>query len=469
MAPFPRKASDAEEWRKNGHPCPDYPAYLEQKKKERFAKEKEAFDRMARVPSPKPEREPVIWQGSRYKKPWNVKPSVKESGQAIKKVRLRNGRIVDFDRNRITNDIFRRVKNQNVAEELSDEAVRVLEQKYAGMIPTTKDVYNVVQRVLADNQKPPIWAPSPIEPPEIEVKKPYYSPPTKKFGRRKRTHRTENLVLIVAIALLVGAFYCIYLNTNSQSTPSSLPSSSLSPTADFGFSSESVQVGNTVQFTDRSVDDYSAILSWTWDFGDGSTSTYQNPTYSYSLSGVYGVKLTVKDNNGKTDTCLKNINILPWSGEDGESLNETVMVNGGILVGGNGHTIKLHNNPDAKNPTWGVLLWFLQRDTTEQIPYVYGSFVCADFAETLHNNAETAGIRAAYVSVELSGIGHACNAFRTTDRGLVFIDDTGQIYGFGYDKQVSIVVGKQYVPTALFSSDVYFLSMGTVDSYEIQW
>jgi len=45
---------------------------------------------------------------------------------------------------------------------------------------------------------------------------------------------------------------------------------------------------------------------------------------------------------------------------------------------------------------------------------VVGSFVCADFAETLHNNAEKVGIRVAYVTV--NGI-HALNAFDTTDRG----------------------------------------------------
>jgi hypothetical protein len=87
------------------------------------------------------------------KRGWNVKPSVKKSGQTIRKVRLRSGRIVDFDRNRLTNDILRRVKNRNTAEALSGEVVRILEQKHAERIPTTKDIYYVVQSVLADNRK----------------------------------------------------------------------------------------------------------------------------------------------------------------------------------------------------------------------------------------------------------------------------------------------------------------------------
>jgi len=39
-------------------------------------------------------------------------------------------------------------------------------------------------------------------------------------------------------------------------------------------------------------------FTWHWDFGDGSTSTEQNPTHTYTTSGEYPVILTVTDNNG---------------------------------------------------------------------------------------------------------------------------------------------------------------------------
>jgi len=229
-----------------------------------------------------------------------------------------------------------------------------------------------------------------------------------------------------------------------------------------------VMAYDNIQFMDLSFDNFGNILSWSWDFGDSSTSTYQNPIHTYTAPGTYEVRLTVGDNNGKSDNCIRNIEVSLWVGEDGESLDESVMRNGGYLIGGNGHTITLHNNPYAKDPTWNTLMSFLQQDTTEQIPYSYGSFVCADYAEMLHNNAEKAGIRAAYVYLELSGVGHGCDVFRTTDRGLVFIDDTNSLIATNCDKQVSIVAGQEYLPTALFSSQ-QFLSMGTVDSYEIHW
>ena len=45
-----------------------------------------------------------------------------------------------------------------------------------------------------------------------------------------------------------------------------------------------------VQFTDSST---GRPNRWQWDFGDGSTSTLQNPLHSYTQPGVYTVSLTI--------------------------------------------------------------------------------------------------------------------------------------------------------------------------------
>jgi len=106
--------------------------------------------------------------------------------------------------------------------------------------------------------------------------------------------------------------------------------------------------------------------------------------------------------------------------------------------GGDGEPIILSENPAATDPTWEQLKAFLETDTTDEIPYVLGSFICGDFAEALHNNAEDAGIRAAYVSVTLNQEpGHALNAFNV-DGTVVFID-VGSA-----DKVAYIEVGKDY-------------------------
>lgn len=59
--------------------------------------------------------------------------------------------------------------------------------------------------------------------------------------------------------------------------------------ADFTVSRRTVCVGDTLQFTDKSL---AAPDSWVWDFGDGNTSTQQNPIHSYTTAGDYFVRLT---------------------------------------------------------------------------------------------------------------------------------------------------------------------------------
>ena len=54
-------------------------------------------------------------------------------------------------------------------------------------------------------------------------------------------------------------------------------------------------LNTTVQFSDQSTGD---ITSWSWDFGDGGSSSEQNPSHTYSNEGAYTVSLTVTDPDG---------------------------------------------------------------------------------------------------------------------------------------------------------------------------
>jgi PKD repeat protein len=62
------------------------------------------------------------------------------------------------------------------------------------------------------------------------------------------------------------------------------------PIAGFSAVPTNGQAPLDVQFTDNSIGN---SISWLWDFGDGSTSTEQNPTHTYSAPGSYTVRLTV--------------------------------------------------------------------------------------------------------------------------------------------------------------------------------
>ncbi len=53
-----------------------------------------------------------------------------------------------------------------------------------------------------------------------------------------------------------------------------------------------------VQFLDQSSSQHGAIVSWSWTFGDGQTSTQQNPLHTYAVAGDYLVTLVSTDATG---------------------------------------------------------------------------------------------------------------------------------------------------------------------------
>src|SRR5206468_3079460 len=54
----------------------------------------------------------------------------------------------------------------------------------------------------------------------------------------------------------------------------------------------------TCSFTSTSSDPDGTIASYSWTFGDGATSTVQNPSHTYAAGGTYTVTLPVTDNQG---------------------------------------------------------------------------------------------------------------------------------------------------------------------------
>ena len=55
----------------------------------------------------------------------------------------------------------------------------------------------------------------------------------------------------------------------------------------------------TVNFASADVDGAgNAVSNWNWDFGDGSTSTAQNPSHAYTNSGTFSVALLETNNSG---------------------------------------------------------------------------------------------------------------------------------------------------------------------------
>jgi PKD repeat protein len=92
-----------------------------------------------------------------------------------------------------------------------------------------------------------------------------------------------------------------------------------------------------VQFTDAST---GTIISWSWDFGDGTTSTEQNPVHWYA-PGTYTVNLTATNSAGNNSSVKSSYITVTPNGRYNQIVNpgfETGDLTGWIPVPASGYT-----------------------------------------------------------------------------------------------------------------------------------
>jgi PKD repeat protein/phosphatidylserine/phosphatidylglycerophosphate/cardiolipin synthase-like enzyme len=71
----------------------------------------------------------------------------------------------------------------------------------------------------------------------------------------------------------------------------------------------------TVNFTANGTDSDGFIAGYSWDFGDGGTSTAQSPSHTYNAAGTFNAQVTVTDNQGATANKIVTITVNPVGGE----------------------------------------------------------------------------------------------------------------------------------------------------------
>ncbi|MFN4285005.1 MAG: PKD domain-containing protein [Lacibacter sp.] len=102
-----------------------------------------------------------------------------------------------------------------------------------------------------------------------------------------------------------GTYTVTLINQYASCTDSSTHTITINPRPVAGFTATNT-IGciapHTVNFTDASTN----AVAWLWNFGDGTTSTLQNPSHTYTNLGNYNVTLIVTNNAGCTDTLTQN-------------------------------------------------------------------------------------------------------------------------------------------------------------------
>lgn len=96
-------------------------------------------------------------------------------------------------------------------------------------------------------------------------------------------------------------------NRNGSNSTSVIVEPRLEPIARFEMSASAVRTGETVEFYDRSDN----AVSWAWTFGDGATSSAQNPLHTYTSTGAWPVTLTVHNGAGDSSSFTRTVFVNP--------------------------------------------------------------------------------------------------------------------------------------------------------------
>ncbi len=87
-----------------------------------------------------------------------------------------------------------------------------------------------------------------------------------------------------------------------------------------GFSDSGRQCpGAPISFIDQSAATIKPITNWQWNFGDGGSSSDQNPVHSYAYGGTFNVILVSKNIKNCVDTAVKQVIVetfKPFAGDD---------------------------------------------------------------------------------------------------------------------------------------------------------
>jgi len=150
------------------------------------------------------------------------------------------------------------------------------------------------------------------------------------------------------------------------------------PTVDFSYSPNGPMDNEQIQFTDLSNSIKGEIISRKWDFGDGTTSTEQNPVKTYDKIGIYTLTLTVTNSLGYENTISKKMYI----GDDAAPLSSITLY--GVQGENNWYINHVGIQIEAYDTFSGVNKIFYRIDEGIQQEYVRSIILPAQYNQGEH-------------------------------------------------------------------------------------
>jgi PKD repeat protein len=178
------------------------------------------------------------------------------------------------------------------------------------------------------------------------------------------------------------------------------------PTADFSFSAADL----AVTFADLSTDADGSVTWWSWDFGDGASTTERSPSHTYDAAGSYAVTLTVADNDGLTGSVTRTISV----SEKAQAPTADFSYSAADLVVTFSDT---SSDPDGSIASWSWSFGDGASSTTRSPSHTYVAAGSYDVTLTVTDNDGLTGSVTRTVSVSPSGASQVVK--------LAFIGDQG--------------------------------------------
>ncbi len=202
---------------------------------------------------------------------------------------------------------------------------------------------------------------------------------------------------------------------------------------------------NVIHFTDLSTAyRLDPIVQWSWDFGDGSSSSDRNPDHSYQWAGNYEVGLTVMDSDGnhstRTTTLVSIKHAIPTA-------SVLVITPRPYAVG---DTVTFQSTSSADPDHLVRLLWESDGDTGDQNVFRHQFNANSNFwvRLTVWSNDSIENMTVVFVNLDPSGVSIGTADGSTNN---LYVEDTA----------VTFVVAATRSPADPIVSYVWDLSFGT--------